>query len=68
MVATLRSTDETDVPVSKVFCFLIKPVSGVLYAPNNTTVFQSCFLASFGHVSGKPLSLHVYDLGFNPGY
>lgn len=66
MVATLRFTDETDVPVSKVFCFLIKPVSGVLYAPNNTTVFQSCFLASFGRF--WKTSFHVYDLGFNPGY
>ena len=56
---TLRFTDETDVPVSKVFRFLIKPVSGVLYAPNTTPVFQSCFLASFGHVSGKPLFMFM---------
>lgn len=39
MVATLHFTDEMDVPVSKVFCFLIKPVSGVLYVPNNPQYF-----------------------------
>lgn len=35
---------------------------------NNITVFQSCFLAPFCQVSGKPLSSHVYDLGLNPVY
>ena len=39
MVATLHFTDETDVPVSTVFRFLIKPVSGVLHIPNNPQYF-----------------------------
>ena len=39
LVATLHFTDKTDVPVSTVFRFLIKPVSGVLHVPNNPQYF-----------------------------